>query len=105
MAECCGKERDTLFCPDCGRKIAAASTPLLWLLSHCRRIARAKRKSAERNEAWAEKEEGKEARRIYMERYQRTAARHREIGTAWEERADALAALIEANQRAEKKEN
>ena len=44
QSTCCGKKRDTKFCPDCGGRLSASYT-LNDLLNHCRKQAETQTKS------------------------------------------------------------
>jgi hypothetical protein len=46
MTKCCGKDRDTMFCSECGSQLREGST-LLKLLAHCRVNARRQKTESE----------------------------------------------------------
>jgi hypothetical protein len=46
--ECCGKKRETRFCPDCGKRLHVS--PLYPLLQFVKRLAKTRRDTAAENE-------------------------------------------------------
>lgn len=107
--QCCGSERTTRFCPECGRKLRADDS-LESLLAHCRSIAIGKRQAA--------KTEAKNAERFRESFYSRDteetnwqavqcekrAARNDEIASKWESWAEQLAALLDEMRNVERTE-
>ncbi len=61
MSKCCGEQRNTAYCPDCGAKID--ETDLASLLRYCRSTLKVIRGSLEMARKRTEREAGSEARR------------------------------------------
>jgi hypothetical protein len=75
MAKCCGQDRASAYCPDCGGKLTQA--PLLELLAHVRKTAAHHAKFAALAESDAPADEW--------------ARRKRAVADRWQSWADALA--------------
>jgi hypothetical protein len=78
MAKCCGRERETAYCPDCGGKLTRQAPPLLALLAHVRKTAANHAKLAAEREADAPAGDP-------------WAQRKRSVADRWQAWADALA--------------
>ena len=87
MTKCCGKDRDTMFCPECGSQLRDAFS-LCGLLRHCHTTANAAEKGAATREHRDEGLSGDMARR-YIKSGRRTAAK-------WRSWADQLERLLDA---------
>ncbi|CEF48307.1 unnamed protein product [uncultured bacterium] len=86
--ECCGKERTSRFCPDCGNALQSGG---LWeLLSHMRVVIRTQSRSAERN---ARKSQCSGINDPSF--YARRADSQRKAADKWTAWADELAKLLE----------
>jgi hypothetical protein len=88
--ECCGEERETPFCPACGRKLRSPH-PLDSLLAHCLRQWTTLSKSA----ATVRRKSDSPRWRDHRERRERSAAKTDKRAERWRDWADALAAILE----------
>jgi hypothetical protein len=83
MATCCGRERSSRFCPDCGK--ALADDPLVELLNHCWLSEKKQRSEAENFRAAGDADD-LSRKSTYETRLVRA--------DGWRDRATALAALL-----------
>jgi Zn-finger nucleic acid-binding protein len=88
--ECCGKPRDTPFCPRCGGRLAGASQ-LDDLLKHCRATAARLRRE---HGKWTRYAEDSFNGDFCLENAGKRLAR----SEVWEARGDALARLMAAEE-------
>jgi hypothetical protein len=95
MAEkCCGEERDSAFCPQCGRPLI--QSPINELIDYLRRTLRATEKVASK---WLAASKGKDGREeAVVARCARIAQRKRALADKWKRWLDALLA-IKANEK------
>ena len=86
MASCCGEERTSKFCPECGSKIADA--PLQQIVKYCKHWAEHHEARKQRyHETIAYKNDDDRKKKSRLERYEKLASR-------WREWADAIEAVL-----------
>lgn len=93
--ECCGKKRNSRFCPECGKRICTG--PLMELLVNCRLTEKRLRTTAQK---LREQAAGWEARGVSKNAgyCHEGAAENDKKADAWKARADALGALMEGKE-------
>lgn len=74
---CCGKNRKSKFCPECGRVIIT-SGPLGELVVHLLTIVGQKKKEAAKIKQWFDNNDGKERRNRRFETCEKTVAKYQE---------------------------
>jgi hypothetical protein len=84
--ECCGRARESAYCPDCGRTLAAA-TPIMGLLAFVRTTTRAHatRAEHERRSVGCNGGDRDEEYRRRAEQYDRTVEKWQSWAAALEE--------------------
>jgi hypothetical protein len=98
---CCGKERKSRFCPDCGGHLSKSgdADALRALLGYCRAREREHRRSVEKAEDLATTEtyqNGNPVPDYEKENCRKSAAKYRAQADQWQGFGDALAALMKA---------
>jgi hypothetical protein len=88
--ECCGKVRESPFCPICGKRLMNADLPLIELLTYCRHSEQRLRKTVE---TWNRKA-GEETDTSFGESYARDASKLSLTVERWKRWGDALADIL-----------
>lgn len=90
MSECCGINRTSKFCPDCGAPIFAS--PVDQLLNHCRKMVRQQSATAVK---LAEQSEDRGYKEDHRARFLKRSDNYMKRAETWKLWADGLQRLID----------